>query len=303
MGGDPSHLEHDHSDLEETHVARVNLTDALMALGFSKLESEVYLYLAQHPPATGYKIAKAIDRTNGNTYKALAALETKGAVIIERGDNRLCRAVPPSELLDQLERRFHVKKRYASLLLEGIEHAEEEDRIFQLNSVEEVYQRASEMLEASERFVLLDLFPVPFEVLERELQRTISRGVRVAVQVYDDIALPGAKVIVNRRVTPQQRQKSSQWLSLFADGQQYLMALLAEGGKVVHRANWSSSPMLAWAYCTYADSDFLLASLDYLLEKNAPIESLRDEVQNWKKLFPKSCATAYHGLAHRLGLN
>ena len=77
--------------------------ESLVALGFTALEAEVYIYLLGASPATGYRVAQAIGKPIANTYKAIEALESKGAVIVEHSANKLCRAIPAEELLGQLE--------------------------------------------------------------------------------------------------------------------------------------------------------------------------------------------------------
>ena len=64
--------------------------DDLQELGFTGLEAEVYIHLAQGEASTGYAIARALNKPTANTYKAIAALEAKGAVIVDDGDTRAC---------------------------------------------------------------------------------------------------------------------------------------------------------------------------------------------------------------------
>src|SRR5689334_12400249 len=76
---------------------------ALQSLDFSELEAAIYTFLLQESPATGYKIAHAIGKPVANTYKGISALQDKGAVLIDEGENRLCRAVHPGELFAQMQ--------------------------------------------------------------------------------------------------------------------------------------------------------------------------------------------------------
>ena len=55
----------------------------LTSLGSTMLEAEIYVYLVQHSPASGYKIAKAIGRSFPSTYKAVVSLQAKGAVLVD----------------------------------------------------------------------------------------------------------------------------------------------------------------------------------------------------------------------------
>ena len=76
--------------------------DSLVALGFSKLEAAIYIYLLKESPATGYQIAKAIDKAKANTYQALDSMTQHGLLMVEDGKPRRYRAVPHREMLRRL---------------------------------------------------------------------------------------------------------------------------------------------------------------------------------------------------------
>ena len=78
--------------------------EVLSELGFTNLEAEIYAFLLQESPVTGYRIAQAIGKPAANTYKAIQTLELKGAVIVDEGSSRMCRAVSADELLNRLGR-------------------------------------------------------------------------------------------------------------------------------------------------------------------------------------------------------
>jgi len=73
-------------------------TRPLKALGFTETEALIYGYLVENSPATGYRISHDIGKQPPNTYKAIASLEDKGAIIVEVGERKLCRAVPPPRI-------------------------------------------------------------------------------------------------------------------------------------------------------------------------------------------------------------
>ncbi len=87
-------------------MASDDCIEALVSLGFTALESEIYTFLLQESPVTGYRVAQALGKPTANTYKAIESLALKGAVIVAEGAQRHCRAVPAQELLNRLDRRF-----------------------------------------------------------------------------------------------------------------------------------------------------------------------------------------------------
>src|SRR5690348_5292210 len=102
----------------------------LVPFGFTGLESEIYAFLLKESPATGYRIAQAIGKAAANTYKAIEGLQQKGAVLIEEGASRSCRAVPPDELLARLTRDFEWRRAEAEILLSRINSESSDDRVY-----------------------------------------------------------------------------------------------------------------------------------------------------------------------------
>src|SRR5215813_11412219 len=99
-------------------------TAALVELGFTALEAEIYTWLAGETSATGYRIAQGIGKPVANTYKAIESLHNKGAILIEEDENRLCRAVPAGELLRALERGFASRRDHAARALANLARPE-----------------------------------------------------------------------------------------------------------------------------------------------------------------------------------
>src|SRR3954447_24395728 len=103
------------------------LVSALEELGLSGSEAAVYAYLVQHSPATGYRVAQGIGKPVANTYKAIASLEEKGAVLVDPSSTRPCRAVPPEEFLARLEGQFQERRTRAARALSEVRAAEPEE--------------------------------------------------------------------------------------------------------------------------------------------------------------------------------
>jgi sugar-specific transcriptional regulator TrmB len=86
----------------------------LTTLGFNELEAIAYAFLVENSPVTAYRVAQGIGKPVANTYKAVESLREKGAVLVDETGNKLCRAVPPAELLRKMERRFRSQQSKAS---------------------------------------------------------------------------------------------------------------------------------------------------------------------------------------------
>ena len=218
---------------------------ALTFLGFSEIEALVYCHLLEESPATGYRVSHAIGKPTANTYKAIAALALRGAIIIDDSDSKLCRAVPPSELLERMGREFDAHKRTAENELSKLRQSAGDDRVYYLSSVEQVIERARAMLAAAKQAALLDLFPKCTPLLANELEAAARRGVKVAVRAYQPLALKGVTIVTAGARERVLATWPGQQLSVTVDGDQFLHALLSQDCSSVHQALWSSSTLMS----------------------------------------------------------
>ena len=83
--------------------------EILIQIGFTQLESEVYLYLLTEGAHTGYAVAKAIGKAVANVYKAIERLAQKGAVEQSSGNNKQCVALPWRQLITSRNEKIQFK--------------------------------------------------------------------------------------------------------------------------------------------------------------------------------------------------
>lgn len=217
---------------------------SLTFLGFSEIEALVYTFLLQESPATGYRVSHAIGKPTANTYKAIAALALRGAVIIDDSENRLCRAVPPGELLERLGREFDTHKKTAADELAKIKQAAGDDRVYYLSSVDQVIERARAMISQAKQAALLDIFPKCVPLLSSDLEAAVRRGVKVAARCYERTVVKGV-AIVHAEGDRVLGTWPGQQLSITVDGDQFMHALLSQDVLSVHQALWSSSTFMS----------------------------------------------------------
>jgi len=220
----------------------------LVALGFTEIEAAAYTFLLRESPATGYRVAQGIGRTGANTYKALEALESRGAVMSEEGETRNYRAVPPGELLLSLEKAFTKHRERAAELLTRVRADHADDRVYQLRTPSQVYERCRTILNSARQVVLLDIFAEPLAELREEVEQAAARGVRVALLVYEPTVLAKAEVVLNHQAGKVRGRWSGQWVNLAADSAEQVHALMTPDGTEVLHATWSASAFLAHLY-------------------------------------------------------
>jgi sugar-specific transcriptional regulator TrmB len=236
----------------------------LVALGFTEIEAAAYAFLVRESPATGYRVAQGIGRTAANTYKALESLESRGAVMAEDGQTRNYRALPPEELLRGLEREFTRHRERAANLLRRAREGVSDDRVYQLRTPSQVYERCRSTIASARHVLLLDIFSEPLAGLRDAIEQAAVRGVRVAMLVYEPTEVAGVDVVLNHQAGTVRERWSGQWVNLAADSAQQVHALMSgDGGEVLH-ATWSASVFLAHLY-----QSGLLGELSASIVRNA----------------------------------
>ena len=270
---------------------------SLEDLGFTRVEAEVYLYLLGHSPATGYQIAKAIDRTRGAAYGVLTSLASKGAVVVDVGETRLWRAVPAGEFLDLLEHRFLSGKREAAGRLSEIEPAPPDSLVYQLKTPEQVYGRARTMLGSCRMIALLDLDPKPFALLRKDIEAAVKRGAKVALICPETVKVPGARVSTYFAGYKIMSRFPVHQLVVSTDGSEFLISSLSSDGERVMQACWSASPFLSWVVSTYMKMSILGEEFVARIEAGADLKDLQAAYRSYFKLLPPYASPGFENLS------
>lgn len=259
-------------------------SEPLVALGFTQLESEIYSWLLEESPATGYRIGQALRKPAPNIYKALESLESKGAVMVDEGKSRLCRPVSPDELLRQLDRRFQEEKQRAAQSLARRVKNEADDRIYSIQSRDAVLERVRGMLERAREIVIVDAFPGPLAEIKPNLEAAARRGARVGVLAYAPAELAGVEVILHGSGAGVLERWPCDWLNIVVDGAEYVFSSFEPEGGAVRQAFWSESSHLAWVYHSSLSSELILAGLEGELKGAKSMVSVRKRLRALRKL-------------------
>jgi len=94
------------------------LLKAIESLGLTKVDAEIYLFLAQEGPQKGRKIAEALQLYKQQLYRSLRRLQKKGAVCATLEHPARFSAVSLERILDFL---IEAKKKQALTLQENKE--------------------------------------------------------------------------------------------------------------------------------------------------------------------------------------
>ncbi len=174
-------------------------TKTLTELGFTVLESMIYLALIDNPPMTGYGISKIIGKPVANTYKAIESLSSKGAVLCENSGKGLVSAVNPKDLHEILQhsrqKEFEnqqqksknifsdLGERFSQQLLKSDSH----DQIKVIRGIEQNHHNFIKTMEEV-RFEMLEITQAPYVLLKDEYTK------KIATEIFNNMFKRGVKV-------------------------------------------------------------------------------------------------------------
>ena len=279
-----------------------NGAQALVNMGFTAMEAEIYASLVGETGVTGYRVAQAIGKPVANTYKGLESLERKGAVIVDDGESRMYRAVPPTEMLAGLKRQFETRHNQAVDALAKLAPAPADDRLYQLRSREQVLERCRAMLGRCTDVAVIDVFPSVIGELLPDLEQACQRGAEVVIKAYETVDVAGARVLVRPRGYEIVKGIPGSLVSLNIDGREHLLAMLADDGDRVHQAIWTSSTIIAYLLYNGLINEVSQVALMQALDADASVSVIRKRFQELRHLHPiSSRGPVYQNLLRQMG--
>ncbi len=251
-----------------------NIVAKFVKTGFSRLEAEVYITLLKDSPLTGYRIAQVLNKAAANTYKALESLEKKGAVVALQAPNiKQYSAVPVTEYFDQLEKGFKNDRVFLENSLKDISYSVSGDKVYMLQTFDQVLEKCSKMLENAEHSVIVDAFPEMLKKILPQLENAGSNGVNIIVNAYEPIKLKNCRVIIKSNAKKVLDLWSGDWMNIAVDGKEYLITAVDKDGTFQH-AIWSNSPYLSFFVFNGFRYEMLFSALSGKIPENSRTELL-----------------------------
>ncbi len=282
-------------------TTHVDTAKSLVELGFTALESDIYVLLLGKAPATGHAIARGLGKANANVYKALESLEAKGAVVVGDAEPRIYRPVPTDELLRQIEKAFADRQRRAEAALAGLERRSQDDGIYRMTTSPQVVERARTVVDRSTFALIADGDAPLMTELEPEFEAAAARGVQVLVKSYRPLDLAGVRTIPRPRPEEITADTPGTFAVIASDGREFLLCRLAHSGSV-QQAIWTASPMLAFQGYMGLINELTLTSVMGCLESGGSIDDVRRAFERDRPLHPvTSRNTVYRNLLQALG--
>lgn len=178
-----------------------HLISQLSHLGFTPMDSRVYLTILDNPDIGGYQVAKLLGVPRSTVYACLDRLQDSGALYSIPGETQSFRCRDPQVFLDEFEASVRRKNRTLKDLLENRGPRIQAQPFLNLQGWNTVMAEVRDLLRRAEREILLNLGvdPRPFE---QELISAAGRGVRVVVFTFRDLAevLPGGEIYQSHKL-------------------------------------------------------------------------------------------------------
>ena len=218
--------------------------EILIKIGFTQLESEIYLYLLTQGAHTGYAVAKAIGKAVANVYKAIERLAQKGAVEQSSGKNKQCVAVPWRQLITSETKKFNSNKDALTHALTRLPEHQDDEQVYQIKNATQVKEQAVRMVENAEHVILANVEPQAMDWLRESLIEAAARGVEVRIKVYEAVDMPGVIVVLRHNGSQIYGKTKDVQLYLCTDGKEMLNALLTFDTNDVIQAFRSKSALM-----------------------------------------------------------
>ncbi len=254
---------------------------ALVDSGLTDLEARVYILLLGESPLTGYRTAKLLGRSVPNIYKTLSAMALKGLVMCSEDQGTSTYVPTPLETWLQ-QRSVKVERDLSRVrkVFSDLEVSRERipPGVYSLENREQVMLRAAAIAGNAKKALTVSADSEPLRELKDELEKAAERGVAVIVNCYEEIDIPGCRMVTwNRR--SQRRPWRGNWLIVAADGSESLNSFFSPGGEVVD-ARWISNPFISTVLHHGRSADTVLAAILNRLSTDGVSAEFRDFVRD-----------------------
>lgn len=267
----------------------MSIEKSLESLGLTQMEALAYAYLVINPSSTGYRVARGIGKPTANVYRALESLGRKGAVLQDRATTPSFRALSPDDLLARLEHDFMQRKGAAAEKLASLQPDEGDERIYALNSPDQVLTRARIVLASSRRLVLVDASVALLATLHREIGETRTRGVRLLVRAR---ALPAFRENATSPALPAHHDTFEDVppspgtlpsLRMVSDAREVLLAAFDPEEARTREAFWTRSSFLARSMHDALAAELCGARIEAMTAEGLSVDEVEAVIEEWRE--------------------
>jgi HTH-type transcriptional regulator, sugar sensing transcriptional regulator len=162
------------------------IIEEMKHLGFTGAEAQVYVFLLQHPLATGYEISKGTTLPRANTYQALETLAAKERVTAVSSDPLRYAPVPPARLLQRIQQETAQRCRDLEQQLTTLEQPDGIGHFWELSERERIETRLLDLINTAHHRIAASLWAQDLEQFSDPLRAARARGCTVILNLFGE---------------------------------------------------------------------------------------------------------------------
>jgi HTH-type transcriptional regulator, sugar sensing transcriptional regulator len=263
----------------------MSIEKSLESLGLTQIEALAYAYLVANPSSTGYRVARGIGKPTANVYRALESLGRKGAVLQDRALTPSFRALAPDDLLARLEHDFMKRKTAAAAKLATLQPDEGDERIYALNSPDQVMTRARIVLASARRLVLIDGFSTLLLPIAGVMAETRARNVRVLIRLRARRGEETAEAVPSHRDTFEDAPPAPGTLPslrIVSDAREVLLAAFDRDEARTREAFWTRSSFIARSLHDALTAEHCCARIEAMMADGLSVDDVEAVFEEWR---------------------
>jgi len=225
----------------------------LINLGFSRIESEIYIALLKESPLTGYKIAQLLSKSRSNVYQALRSLKNKGGIVeLRTQKTKQYKVIPIENIYDERERQLLAEKKKVTAAFKKYKQKEETDSIYNLDKINQVFTKANEMINRAEKIIFIDVQPMQLEKIKNSLEKAARRNVKIAILGSRDYNIKCCDIFEFQPYAPKGKKYENwpmNWFTIAVDAREFLIATIKKNHEDLIYSIWSNNRYISsWIY-------------------------------------------------------
>lgn len=211
------------------------LISSLEGLGFSELETKIYLSLLDFGKMSPYQIAKKVDISRSSIYNALEHMVNKGMVEVVPEDTVMYLAQEPDVLIGRLEGDYRRNIDIATVGLKEYMETKYEEKYALINDKNTIIEKAKKIIRNAKQEIFMNT-DIDLYELQDELKSAIENNVRVIIFsfVKQEINCEGVEIFTHGR--ERTKDNTNTRLMIVADDDMALIADACNG-----RGNWKGT--------------------------------------------------------------
>lgn len=160
--------------------------EEMKQLGFTGAEAQIYIFLLQHPHATGYEVSKGTGLPRANTYQALETLAAKERVTAISLDPVRYAAVSPVRLLRRIRAETEQRCHDLEQQLTALEQPDELGHFWEISERNRIEARLIELIGSAQQRIAASLWAEDVERFKDVLFAARERGCTIILNLFGE---------------------------------------------------------------------------------------------------------------------